>query len=47
MSEFVGKRRKFVENARKTRFWFERLKIAELSCAVMALIGVIFSVIAV
>lgn len=45
--EICGRRRRFVENARKTHFYFQMLQVAELGCTIYSLIGLIFSILAV
>lgn len=45
--EISGRRRRFVENARKTHYYFEMLKVAELGCSIYACIGLVFSILAV
>jgi len=42
--ELCGRRHRFVENARKTQYYFEMMKVAEIGCAIYSMIGLIFSI---
>lgn len=47
LKEISGRRRRFVENARKTHYYFEMLKVVEIGSSIYAMIALIFSILAV